>query len=157
MILGVDCSSRAIHGAVVNDKEELVMQFRTEKVGAKEEFNERFLKIVDNFSGILSKISIEKAFVEAAIYIQNPKSTIEIARVVGGVQLTCNKYRTPCQLVDNTKWKKEVVGKGNCSKSDIMSFAIEKWGDNFEEQDFADAACIALYGLKEGKENGNTQ
>lgn len=155
MILGVDCSSRAIHGAVVNDKEELVMQFRTEKVGAKEEFNERFLKIVDNFSGILSKISIEKAFVEAAIYIQNPKSTIEIARVVGGVQLACHKNRVSCQLVDNTKWKKQIVGKGNCSKTQIMEFAVDKWGDIFLEQDFADAACIALYGLKESKD-GNS-
>tara|TARA_R110002020_G_scaffold80972_2_gene201565 strand:+ start:3260 stop:3727 length:468 start_codon:yes stop_codon:yes gene_type:complete len=155
MILGLDCSSRTIHGVVLNDKEEIVTQFKTGKY--KEDFDIRFVKITDNFDGILSKIKVEKAFVEAAIYIQNPKSTIEIARVVGGVQLTCNKYRTPCQLVDNTKWKKEVVGKGNCSKSDIMSFAIEKWGDNFEEQDFADAACIALYGLKEGKENGNTQ
>ena len=155
MILGLDCSSRTIHGVVLNDKEEIVTQFKTGKY--KEDFDIRFVKITDNFDGILSKIKVEKAFVEAAIYIQNPKSTIEIARVVGGVQLICNKYRTPCQLVDNTKWKKEVVGKGNCSKSDIMSFAIEKWGDNFEEQDFADAACIALYGLKEGKENGNTQ
>ena len=155
MILGVDCSSRAIHGAVVNDKEELVMQFRTEKVGAKEEFNERFLKIVDNFSGILSKIKVEKAFVEAAIYIQNPKSTIEIARVVGGVQLACHKNRVPCQLVDNTKWKKQIVGKGNCSKTQIMEFAVDKWGDIFLEQDFADAACIALYGLKESKD-GNS-
>lgn len=155
MILGLDCSSRTIHGVVLNDKEEIVTQFKTGKY--KEDFDIRFVKITDNFDGILSKIKVEKAFVEAAIYIQNPKSTIEIARVVGGVQLTCNKYRTPCQLVDNTKWKKEVVGKGNCSKSDIMSFAIEKWGDNFEEQDFADAACIALYGLKEGKENVNAQ
>jgi len=155
MILGLDCSSRTVHGVVLNDKEEIVTRFKTGKY--KEDFDIRFVKITDNFDGILSKIKVEKAFVEAAIYIQNPKSTIEIARVFGGVQLTCNKYRTPCQLVDNTKWKKEVVGKGNCSKSDIMSFAIEKWGDNFEEQDFADAACIALYGLKEGKENGNTQ
>ena len=82
MILGLDCSSRAIHGAVVDENENLVMQFRTEKPDNKAEFNTRFLDIVENFAKILSKINIEKAFVEAAIYIQNPKSTIEIARVV---------------------------------------------------------------------------
>ena len=155
MILGLDCSSRAIHGAVVDENENLVMQFRTEKPNNKDEFNTRFLNIVDNFAKILSKINIEKAFVEAAIYIQNPKSTIEIARVVGGVQITCNKNRVPCQLVDNTKWKKEIVGKGNCSKTQIMEFAVDKWGDVFLEQDYADAACIALYGLKESKD-GNS-
>ena len=155
MILGLDCSSRAIHGAVVDENENLVMQFRTEKPNNKDEFNTRFLNIVDNFAKILSKINIEKAFVEAAIYIQNPKSTIEIARVVGGVQITCHKNRVPCQLVDNTKWKKEIVGKGNCSKTQIMEFAVDKWGDVFLEQDYADAACIALYGLKDSKE-GNS-
>jgi len=155
MILGLDCSSRAIHGAVVDENEDLVMQFRTDKPDNKDEFNTRFLNIVDNFAKILSKINVEKAFVEAAIYIQNPKSTIEIARVVGGVQITCHKNRVPCQLVDNTKWKKEIVGKGNCSKTQIMEFAVDKWGDVFLEQDFADAACIALYGLKESKD-GNS-
>ena len=152
MILGLDCSSRAIHGVVVDENENLVMQFRTEKPNNKDEFNTRFLNIVDNFAKILSKINIEKAFVEAAIYIQNPKSTIEIARVVGGVQITCHKNRVPCQLVDNTKWKKEIVGKGNCSKTQIMEFAVDKWGDVFLEQDYADAACIALYGLKESRD-----
>ena len=155
MILGLDCSSRAIHGAVVDENENLVMQFRTEKPNNKDEFNTRFLNIVDNFAKILSKINIEKAFVEDAIYIQNPKSTIEIARVVGGVQITCHKNRVPCQLVDNTKWKKEIVGKGNCSKTQIMEFAVDKWGDVFLEQDYADAACISLYGLKESKD-GNS-
>ena len=152
MILGLDCSSRAIHGAVVDENENLVMQFRTQKPNNKDEFNTRFLNIVDNFAKILSKINIEKAFVEAAIYIQNPKSTIEIARVVGGVQITCHKNRVPCQLVDNTKWKKEIVGKGNCSKTQIMEFSVDKRGDVFLEQDFADAACIALYGVKESKD-----
>jgi hypothetical protein len=36
-----------------------------------------------------------------------------------------------------------------------MKYAIEKWGDNFPEQDYADAACIALYSVKENK-NGST-
>ena len=26
-----------------------------------------------------------------------------------------------------------------------MKYAIEKWGDNFPEQDYADAICIALW------------
>ena len=42
MILGLDCSSRAIHGAVVDEDENLVMQFRTEKPDNKAEFNTRF-------------------------------------------------------------------------------------------------------------------
>ena len=42
-------------------------------------------------------------------------------------------------------WKKVIVGSGNASKKDIMAFASDKWGDIFPEQDYADAACIALW------------
>ena len=36
-------------------------------------------------------------------------------------------------------------------KPDIMKFAQEKWGDVFVEQDFADAACIALWCNEKGE------
>ena len=47
----------------------------------------------------------------------------------------------------------EVQGINNIGvvSSDIMKFAVEKWGDVFEEQDFADAACIALWGIQNFK------
>ena len=122
--LGLDCSSKAIHGIILNQKGKLIYKFRTKKIVSV--FDERFLKIIENFAEELGKIKVVKTFVEAAIYIQNPKSTIEIARVVGGVQLVCYDKNITCNLVDNTKWKKEIVGKGNCSKADIMSFAINK-------------------------------
>ena len=40
-------------------------------------------------------------------------------------------------------------------KDDILKYAIEKWGDKFPEQDYADAACVALYSVKENR-NGST-
>ena len=30
-----------------------------------------------------------------------------------------------------------------------MEYAIEKWGEEFPEQDFADATCIAAWKVKE--------
>ena len=48
-------------------------------------------------------------------------------------------------------WKKIIVGKGNAKKSDIMAFAVSKWGDVFPEQDYADAACIALWRKRDGR------
>tara|TARA_Y100000310_G_C20308095_1_gene634925 strand:- start:512 stop:685 length:174 start_codon:yes stop_codon:yes gene_type:complete len=47
--------------------------------------------------------------------------------------------------VDNRHWKKIVLGKGNLNKKAIKDFAVVKWGDVFPEQDYADAACIALW------------
>jgi len=36
-----------------------------------------------------------------------------------------------------------------------MQYAVDKWGDVFTEQDYADAACIALHAQKESTENGS--
>ena len=44
-----------------------------------------------------------------------------------------------------------IIILGKDKKSDIMKFAVDLWGDRFPEQDYADAACIALWGKKYGR------
>ncbi len=144
MFMGVDCSSRAVHVVLVNDDEEVVGQGKWRS--SDDEFNVRFLEIMQKFNEDLSKIDvIREAAVESAIFIQNPKSTMEIATVVGGVRLICFQNGLDCTPVDNRHWKKIVLGKGNLNKKAIKAFTIDKWGDIFKEQDWSDAACIALW------------
>ena len=142
--LGLDCSSLAIHGAIVNDKEELVS---IHKWGSKlKTFDSRFPEIIKEFSKELSKINqVEFASIEAAIFIQNPKTTIAIANVIGAAWAFLLEQSINTAIIDNRSWKKTIIGKGNSSKDDIKQFAVEKWGDKFPEQDYADAACIALW------------
>ena len=144
MYLGLDCSTFAVHGVVVDTSENLIS---LHKWGSKQKkFEERFPEILLGFSQDLSKIKvIPSAAVESAIFIQNPKSTMEIASVVGGVRLACASNHIECLSVDNRHWKKYVLGKGNSNKKDIKEFAVDKWGELFIEQDWADAACIALW------------
>ena len=142
--LGLDCSSLAIHGVIIDENEELITM---EKWGSKKRnFEERFPEISVGFFNDLSKINItDRASIEAAIFIQNPKTTIAIAHVVGAVWGALFQKGVDAIRVDNKQWKKGVLGKGNASKQDITKFAIDKWGDIFPEQDYADAACIALW------------
>jgi len=144
MYLGLDCSTFAIHGAIVDTSEQLVI---LHKWGSKQKnFDARFPEILLGFSGDLSKIKeVDFSAVEAAIFIQNPKTTIAIAHVVGAVWLALLNVGIPSILIDNRRWKKVILGKGNASKIDIKNYAIAKWGDRFPEQDYADAACIALW------------
>ena len=142
MYLGLACSTLAIHGAVVGVDENVIS---LHKWGSKKKkFEERFPEILLGFSEDLSKIVITKAAIEAAIFIQNPKTTIAIAHVVGAVWFALVQANINTVIVDNRQWKKSILDKGNASKIDIKNFAIEKWGDIFPEQDYADAACIAL-------------
>ena len=144
MFLGVDCSSLAIHGVIVNNKEEVVSLHKWKSV--EKEFVHRFPEMLVGFSRDLSRIKeAHFAAVEAAIFIQNPKTTIAIANVIGAVWAFLSLQKIGVTIVDNKQWKKAIVGKGNASKADIKNCATEKWGDVFPEQDYADAACIALW------------
>ena len=152
--LGLDCSSKAIHGVIINQNEEIVAQY---KWGSKEkDFDSRFQSFSREFLAELSTIKHTLllrndmlAAVESAIFIQNPKATISIASVIGVVRFVCDILNINCCYVDNTKWKRQIVGKGNCSKKEIKQYAIDKWGEVFKEQDFAAAACIALWKKQE--------
>ena len=156
--IGFDCSSKAIHGVLLGEDGDLLDQ---ESWASKEKtYHARFLEIVTNFYRSTSRIKTiltesKQAFaaVEAAIFIQNPHTTLAIASVVGCVDFICHLSGLQPVLVDNRKWKKEILGKGNVKKPDIMKFAQEKWGDVFVEQDFADAACIALWCKEKGEKD----
>ena len=151
--MGVDCSSRGAHAVVIDDACRLVTTFKVQTTNPN--FNQRIAEIFDKFQLEISKIYIRKTAIEKAIYIQNAKATIQIASVVTAIQLACHKQGIPNQVVDNKTWKKDIIGNGNSSKKDIAEYAIDKWGDVFSEQDYADAACIALFAEKESTENGS--
>ena len=154
MYMGVDCSSKGIHAVIIDSGCRLVNKFKIQYTTT--DFSTRLTEIFDKFQTEISKINIRQTAIEKAIYIQNAKATIQIASVVTAIQLACHKQSLPCYLVDNKTWKKDIIGNGNSSKKDIMEYAINKWGDIFTEQDYADASCIALHAHKESIENGST-
>ena len=124
--------------------ESIIKQY---KWGSKKKvFEERLPEILLGFSEELGRITvIDKAAVEAAIFVQNHKVAITLGYVVGAVWLSLLQAGIDTVKIDNRQWKKVVLNKGNATKQDIKDYAIDKWGDIFPEQDFADAACIALW------------
>ena len=149
MIAGFDCSSKAIHLTLLDSEENIVLMEKFESTN--KDYETRFYEILDKFEAYTGIIDISTAAIESAIYIQNAKATIAIASVVAGVKLQLHRSGTPFASVDNKVWKKIIVGKGNAKKSDIMAFAVAKWGEVFPEQDYADAACIALWRKRDGR------
>ena len=142
--LGLDCSTLAVHGVLIAPDESIIKQY---KWGSKKKsFEERFPEILLGFSEELGRITvIDKAAVEAAIFVQNHKVAITLGYVVGAVWLSLLQAGIETVKIDNKQWKKAVLDKGNATKQDIKDYAIDKWGDIFPDQDSADAACIALW------------
>ena len=146
--LGLDCSSKAVHGVLINDQAEYQEHFKWMSKLAN--FDERFVEFLTNFFDDLGIIKERypdlQVAIEAPIYIQNPKTTMQIAAVVYIARFICSLHKLECQAIQNKSWKKYVLERGNASKQDIFKFANILWKDKFKEQDHADAACIALWG-----------
>jgi len=146
MILGCDCSSFSI-GCTLIDKNEITLF--TIEGGRKNDFDDRVRIIFKNFKKVLEKYAPEAVFLEGAIYLQNVKTTLMIARVIDMAIANCIDKDIYYQIVDNKSWKKDILGNGKSTKEQIMNFAKAKWGDIFDNnQDLADSALIAFYGLR---------
>ena len=109
-------------------------------------------KALDRFPDIAKGLGILPSLVEGGtvaiekpLYFKNPHSTISISEVVGAVKEVLELANIAYKTVDNRVWKKEVVGTGGASKEDIMKYATNYFNTEFEEQDWADAACIAKW------------
>jgi len=142
--LGIDSSTQAIHCVVIDDKERLIS---TQKFFSKGKRTlDRFPEIMIGFFDFISTINnISSVAIEDSIQARNGVTTKTLARVVGGVHTCCVLSDIETVLIHLATWKKEVIGRGNATKLDILEFATEKWGNKFPEQDYADAACVALW------------
>lgn len=151
MKVGIDCSSKAIHVAILDDNKKLKKLFKCESKAALSD--ERFLEIVPAFKKKMKRSIkiINKAMVEKELYIQNPATTVAIAKVVAGVQLTLSEFKIPFELITVTSWKKKTIKDPWAKKEQVQAFAIKTFGKkkDFKDQNFCDAATIGLSGFDE--------
>ena len=142
--IGFDTSSFAIHAAIIDEEEKLVELLKWD-CNKKAKFEERFPELITNFSKDVHTLKQYKASLENAIPVRNSRAYTITAKVVGAVWALLATVGIHTEFVHQATWKKVCLGHGHSSKEDIMKFVIEKWGDNFPEQDYADAICIALW------------
>lgn len=160
---GFDCSGKAVH-VVVLDENYLISTLSVVRSSAKTS-DGRLEEISDQLDGVLGGLTFNRwcvLSIEAPLYIGNPHTTIVLAEIVASVKIRLWDLGHCLVEATNTSWKKAIVGKGNASKQQIKEFATKQWpelrrfsriwgrGPQKElEQDFYDAACIALWGAKE--------
>ena len=82
--LGLDCSTKAIHGVVIDTEGKYLEKFKW--ITQSPDFHTRFLSNSANFLEDLGKIKLKypelAVAVEAPIFIQNPRTTIQLSAVV---------------------------------------------------------------------------
>ena len=148
--IGFDTSSFAIHAAVIDEEERLVALHKWD-CNRKVTFEERFPELITNFNKDVHALKQYEASLENAIPVRNSRAYTITARVVGAVWALLATVGIHTEFVHQATWKKQCLGYGSAKKDDIMKFAIDKWGDEFSEQDYADAVCIALWNKRRSR------
>jgi Holliday junction resolvasome RuvABC endonuclease subunit len=144
---GFDCCSKSIACVIFDSNKNIVDSFFIEST--KKIWEDRLTELVTELDKV--KVTINIAYIETPIYMQNIKATNSIARVVGIVHSWLIRNNIPDFEVDVKAWKKGVLGNGNAKKEEIMKFVKSNYGSKLiYNQDLADAACISLWGVIRG-------
>lgn len=127
-----------------------MVKYTTDLKGQKDRPNDVCDKFIQGIGvDIPEEIVLNSVFItEQPIYLQNVKTTFSIANVIYSFERELWNLNIDYWPVDVGHWKSSVLGNGKADKSDIRNFCTIKWGDRFSEQDWADAACLGLYGVQ---------
>ncbi len=87
-------------------------------------------------------------YVEGPIVGPNMAASLVQARSIGLVEAALMNVDARYSLVSNAIWKKETIGKGNATKEQIKAWALAHGVEDGLKQDFYDAYCIAVWGLR---------
>lgn len=91
------------------------------------------------------------------VFIEEPvvgrggvRSTLMQTKANGAMQAGASMAGALVQEVNNSSWKKRVVGKGNCGKPEVKEWLRQNWPYAYVkadgDQDIMDAACILRFG-----------
>lgn len=150
-VIGVDCSTKAVHAVCLDANGDIYKKYKI--TTDKTDMDYKVLHLVAGFEQACENEEVA-LFIENPVYIQNVKVSFAICSIVSGIKYLWFKKGRYFTGVDVRSWKKDVLGNGKAEKDAIMAFAKARWGKEITEQDFADAACIALYGLRRLGNNG---
>ena len=81
-------------------------------------------------------------------FVRNFRAERALSEIVGCCKLVCQENNINYRVVNNTVWKKQVLGDGRATKDEIKAFVIARYPIlAFERQDIFDACAISLLGV----------
>lgn len=89
-------------------------------------------------------------FIEEPVYVRGHAAVIRQARANGAILAGARSAGARTHLVQNTSWKKKVIGNGNANKAAVSRWVRDNWSYAYvlssKDQDLIDSACILRYG-----------
>ncbi len=156
-ITGVDPDTKAITGVTLDgDKKPTIYRVEAKGRRAEDRIEKLYTSLRLTFFGEPSGW----VYVETPVLAQfrgktNAKALRDQAMVIGMIRYWLWSNDQPHSMVDNTVWKKGLLGNGHASKEEIAAYAQRVLHIPADQpQDVFDAACIAAWGS--GQQPGGT-
>ena len=146
--LGVDYGIRRVAFALIDESNHIVV---LEDLVLQKDARDVELDVMTRF--VLDRVhtwtwDIVSCVIESPILggSLNASTAVQMGITAGALSVTLNQHNVRNIFVPSARWKKEVVGKGNAKKEEVMAWAVERWPDQeFKTQDQADALAMAVY------------
>lgn len=151
-IVGLDIDSRKFGASLFEDGKYVISTFYESE---EKEIQNRLFDLYDKVEIlVLNLFKPDKIYIEESIYVSNFKTSRALSESIANVKLLCRLHQIKFEMVQNTSWKKEIIGNGKCSKEDIKNFIVKKFPQLEEDrQDVFDSCGIAMYGVKNENKN----
>jgi Holliday junction resolvasome RuvABC endonuclease subunit len=148
IVMGLDLSLTGT-GVVAVDNNWRIVEKRLITSSPKEENTPRLAKIALSIHLCVGKILPDLVIIEGPAFgIGKTTSMFQLGELAGIVKRDLFIANYPFIIVPPTVLKKFVTGKGN-AKKDLMLLAIhKKFGEDFEDDNLADAYALARYGFQ---------
>jgi crossover junction endodeoxyribonuclease RuvC len=128
MIMGIDPSVSSSGYAITNGKK--VISVGTIKTSKEMPEEERLGFLYDEMEKIILDYGINVIIIEDQFVGKNAKTSLYLARARGVMMLLCYKRKVKIKLYSPTEVKKCLTGKGNASKEEVQTKAIEEYKDS---------------------------
>lgn len=147
-IVGIDPGYAIVgYGVITYDN----MRFTTLDYGAiiteaNMPFNQRLLKIYDDFSLLLQQHKPDAVSIEKLFFTTNQKTAIDVAQARGLILLAATQQNIPCYEYTPLQVKQAVVGYGKAEKAQVMDMTkrLLRLSKVPKPDDTADALAIAI-------------
>ncbi len=118
---------------------------------AKDNIEDRFNKILKELEFIKNIQRLGNVYIEGLSFQSKGQSITELAGLHYLIRLMLFNSNTNYEIIEPTKLKKYITGKGQCKKNLMLLNIYKKFGIEFTDDNEGDAYCLARMALEMSK------
>jgi len=150
MFVGLDPSYNEF-GLIIIDKDAKILEQKIITSDDKLEADKRIIQLEKEFKFIPNIVGLNSVYIEGPSYSSNGKFILQMGALHFYIRIFLIKHKTNFNIIAPGTLKKFVTGYGNAKKELILLKTFKKWGEEFDNNNLADAYGLARMALEDFK------